>query len=272
VLNVPDKLPIYNHVYRDHEGHPPQNWTLTDILTQSSNVGTIKIAQKLGPPKMREYLTKFGLGQHTGLPFPNETRGITKDGHWDATDIGSIPIGSGLGVSALQMLQVFNTLANGGEWIQPHLVKEVVGPQGRGTKPAEPERRQVVSKLTAKQMTAMMTNVVSRGTGKNAAIPGYTVAGKTGTAQKPNENNVRGYETGAYYSTFAGFVPAEAPRLSAIVVFDEPRPTYYAGQIAAPVFARIQKYALRQFKIPAPQRGLGVSVPAAEPTAINRQD
>ena len=269
VINVPDRLQVSTHQFSDHEPHPPKDWTLTDILTQSSNVGPIKIAQRLGVPKVTEYLRRFGLGQSTGLGLPNETRGIMKFGRWDGTDIGSIPIGQGLGVNALQMLQVFNTLANGGEWIEPHLVKEVVGPDGAESPPPPPTRRRVVSQQTAKQMTAMMTNVVKVGTGTSAAIDGYSVAGKTGTPKKASGGS---YQVGAYVPNFAGFVPAEAPRLSAIVVLDEPHPLYYAGQVAAPVFARIQQYALRLFRIAPPSHGLGVVVPAADGSNVNQRD
>ena len=269
VINVPDRLQVSTHEFSDHDPHPPTNWTVTDIVTQSSNVGAIKIAQKLGVPKVKDYLQRFGLGQFTGLGLPNETRGIMKFGHWDGTDIGSIPIGQGLGVNALQMLQVFNTFANGGVWIEPHLVREVVGPDGTESAPPAPKTHRVVSEHTAKEMTAMLTNVVKVGTGVNAAIDGYTVAGKTGT---PRKTIGRTYQTGAYVPSFAGFVPAESPRLSAIVVLDEPRPIYYAGQVAAPVFARIQQYALRLFRIPPPSHGLGVDVPTAQPTDINQRD
>lgn len=269
VLNVPDRLAVSTHVFSDHAPHPPKDWTVTDILTQSSNVGTIKIAQQLGVPKVKEYLRRFGLGQRTGLGLPNETKGIMKFGRWDGTDIGSIPIGQGLGVNALQMLQVFNTLANGGVWIEPQLVREIVGPDGTLTKPPAPSRRRVVSERTAKELTAMMTNVVAVGTGVDAAIPGYTVAGKTGT---PRKTEGRAYKLGAYMPSFAGFVPAEAPRLSAIVVMDEPRPLFYAGQVAAPVFARIQQYGLRLFRIPPPSHGLGVEVPVADAAAVTQRD
>jgi cell division protein FtsI (penicillin-binding protein 3) len=269
VINTPDHLQVSTHLFSDHDPHPPKNWTITDILTQSSNIGTIKVAQSLGVPRVKDYLRKFGLGQPTGLGLPHETKGIMKFGHWDGTDIGSIPIGQGLGVNAVQMLQVFNTLANGGEWIEPHLVREVVGPDGTETPAPAPKRHRVVSERTAKQLTAMMTNVVKVGTGVNAAIPGYTVAGKTGTPRKAEGGS---YKVGAYVPSFAGFVPAESPRLSAIVVMDEPRPLYYAGQVAAPVFARIQQYALRLFRIPPPSHGLGVSVPEADHADIQQRD
>lgn len=273
-IEVPDTYRVGGaggHTFTDHEGHPTERWSTTRILAESSNIGTIKIAQGLGTERMQRYLEAFGLGEASGLGFPRETSGVMKEGRWWATDIGSIPIGYGVTMNALQLLQVYNTLANGGEWIQPTLVKEVVDAEGTATRPAEQQRRRVVSERTAKQMTAMLAEVVKAGTGGNAAIGGYQVAGKTGTARKVNESGP-GYETGAYFSSFAGFVPAENPRLSAIVVLDEPRPTYYASQVAAPVFARIQRYALRQFRIPPPSQDLGVAVPEVAPVDPNRRD
>lgn len=160
-----------------------------DILTQSSNVGTIKIAQALGEAKVKEYLTRFGLGASTGLGFPAETRGIMKSGRWYGTDIGSIPIGQGVAVNALQMLQVFNALANGGVLVEPRIVKATVDGEGKERPFPASKGRRVVSAKPAGEMTAMMANVVAVGTGVNAQIPGYTVAGKTGTARKPDLSN-----------------------------------------------------------------------------------
>ena len=272
VLEVPDRHRVSVHTFSDHDPHPPMQWTVADILTQSSNVGTIKIAEALGEQRVKDYLRRFGLGQVTGLGFPQETRGIMNFERWNGTDIGSIPIGQGVSVNALQMLQVFNTLANGGEWIAPQLVKATVGPDGEEERAAAPERRRVVSEATADRMTAMLANVVAVGTGTNAQIAGYTVAGKTGTARKPD--NKGGYELGAYISSFAGFVPAEQPRLSAIVVLDEPRPVYYAGLVAAPVFAQVSKYALRLLRIPPPSQGLAAeaAVPAVQPVDVAVRD
>jgi cell division protein FtsI (penicillin-binding protein 3) len=273
VLEVPDHHKVSVHTFSDHDPHPTAQWSIADILTQSSNVGTIKVAQALGESKVKDYLRLFGLGQRTGLDFPQETPGIMNFDRWNGTDIGSIPIGQGVAVNALQMLQVFNTLANGGVWIEPQIVRSTVDGDGAERPIAEPRRRRVVSEKTADQMTAMLANVVAVGTGVNAQIPGYTVSGKTGTARKPDAVN-RGYETGAYISSFAGFVPAESPRLSAIVVMDEPRPVYYAGLVAAPVFARISKYALRLLRIPPPSQGLAAeaAVPAAQPVDVAVRD
>lgn len=270
MLEVPDRMKVSVHTFSDHEPHPPKRWSLVDILTQSSNVGTIKIAQALGEAKVKEYLTRFGLGAPTGLDFPAETAGIMKRGRWDGTDIGSIPIGQGVAVNALQMLQVFNTLANGGELVEPRIVKATVDVDGKERPSPATRRRRVVSEKTAAEMTAMMANVVEVGTGLNAQIQGYTVAGKTGTARKPDLSK-GGYEGGAYISSFAGFVPAERPQLSAIVVMDEPRPVYYAGIVAAPVFASVTKYALQRLRIPPGDGGLA-SVPAAAPVKVTARD
>jgi cell division protein FtsI (penicillin-binding protein 3) len=141
-------------------------------------------------------------------------------------------------------------MANGGVFVPPRLVRATVDAEGKEHLVERAEGRRVVSPRTAEQMTTMLANVVANGTGVNAAISGYTVAGKTGTARKPSLTT-RGYESGAYIASFAGFVPAETPRLSAIVVLDEPHP-YYASLTSAPVFARVMKYALRQFRVPPP--------------------
>jgi cell division protein FtsI (penicillin-binding protein 3) len=267
--DVPDHLQVSTHRFSDHDPHPVTRWSVRDIVTTSSNIGTIMVAEKLGKDRVDEYLRKFGLGQPTGLGFPHESNGIMKTGRWNGTDIGSIPIGQGIAVNALQMLDVYNTIANGGVFVAPHLVRATVDGEGHEHRVAPAATKRVVSERTAAQVTSMLANVVAVGTGVNAAIPGYTVAGKTGTARKPSLTS-RGYEQGAYFATFAGFVPAEAPRLSAIVVLDEPHP-YYASLSAAPVFARITKYALRQFRVPPPPAAIetdSTPPPQAPPVAV----
>ncbi|MBV8295910.1 MAG: penicillin-binding protein 2, partial [Acidimicrobiia bacterium] len=168
---------------------------------------------------------------------------------WSGASIATIPIGQGVAVTPLQMLEVYNTIANGGMYVAPRLVEG---------SPTPPPRR-VVSTKTAQQITAMLTQVVTRGTGKAAHIDGYTVAGKTGTARKVADGG-KGYKQGAYIATFAGFVPAEQPQLSAIVVLDEPTPIY-GGLVSAPVFADLARYGLRLFTIPPPSFATTVAVP-----------
>ncbi|HET7652686.1 MAG TPA: penicillin-binding protein 2 [Acidimicrobiales bacterium] len=249
-LAVPDHLRVADHVFSDHDPHPLKQWTVTDIMATSSNIGTIMIGKQLGKTRLDAYLRKFGLGSKTGLGFPGEPRGLLLDPKkWSGTSIGTVPIGQGLAVTALQMLDAYNTVANGGVLVTPKLVKATV--DGEGTQaptPASPRRR-VVSEKTADQVKHMLTEVVKVGTGTEAAIDGYTVAGKTGTARKPYKG---GYKQGAYLATFAGFVPAENPRLSAIVVLDEPA-QMYGGLVSAPVFAKVAQYGLRLFRIPPPR-------------------
>jgi cell division protein FtsI (penicillin-binding protein 3) len=239
--------------------------SLTDILANSSNIGTIMLGQKLGAERIDAYQRKFGFGQKTALGFPNESPGIMlplKD--WSGTSIATIPIGQGVAVTALQMLQAFNVIADGGNYVDPKLVLATIGKDGvRHATDPSPSRR-VISPQIAAQVRDMMEQVVISGTGKEAAIDGYTVAGKTGTARKPQPNG--GYVDAAghmhYEATFAGFVPAEDPQLSVIVVLDEPSATIYASGATAPVFSRIASYALRRFHVPPPGYSLPPTVPA----------
>ncbi len=249
-LSVPDHLRVADHVFSDHDPHPLKQWTVTDIMATSSNIGTIMIGKQLGKTRLDTYLRKFGLGSKTGLGFPGEPRGLLLDPKkWSGTSIGTVPIGQGLAVTALQMLDAYNTVANGGVLVTPKLVKATVDGGGKQVATPASPRRRVVSEKTAAQVTNMLTEVVKQGTGTEAAIDGYTVAGKTGTARKPYKG---GYKQGAYLATFAGFVPAENPRLSAIVVLDEPA-QMYGGLVSAPVFAKVAQYGLRLFRIPPPR-------------------
>jgi len=249
-LTVPDKLPMANAVFEDHEPHPPINWSVTDILVNSSNVGTILVGEKLGKTRLDHYLRAFGFGQKTGIGFPGEPAGLLLDpDHWYVTSMGTVPIGNGLAVSALQMLQVYVTLANGGMYKPPKLVEATIDANGVRHDVDGPAPHRVVSAETAGKLVSMLTQVVQGGTGTNAQVPGYLAAGKTGTARKPLEG-ARGY-SGKYVASFVGFVPAQDPHLAAVVVLDEPTPIY-GGQVSAPVFARIMQYALRLEKIPPP--------------------
>jgi cell division protein FtsI (penicillin-binding protein 3) len=249
-FTVPDKLPMANAVFEDHEPHPPISWSVTDILVNSSNVGTIMVGQKLGKNRLDHYLRAFGFGSKTGVGFPGEPAGLLLDpDHWYVTSMGTVPIGNGLAVSALQMLQVYVTVANGGLYRPPRLVEATIDADGQRHPVDVAEPRRVVSPETAGKLSTMLTKVVQEGTGTNAAVPGYLAAGKTGTARKPLEG-ARGY-SGNYVASFVGFVPSQEPRLAAVVVLDEPTPIY-GGQVSAPVFSRIMQYALRLDRIPPP--------------------
>ena len=253
-IEVPDRLQVGNHVFSDHDPHPTEKYSVTRILTESSNIGTIKLAEILGKERLDTYLRRFGFGTRTALGFPNEAPGILlRPDDYSGTSMGTIPIGQGIAVTAVQMLEAYNVLANDGVYVPPKLVLQTVGADGvaRPTKAGEPRR--VVSEATATRMRDMLANVVAEGTGTRGGITGYTVAGKTGTARKPLATG--GYRDAAgyhYVATFAGFVPAERPELSIIVVIDEPAGDIFGGTVAAPVFADLAQYGLRLFRIPPP--------------------
>jgi cell division protein FtsI (penicillin-binding protein 3) len=249
VLSVPESLQVGPKRFSDSSSHPTQPMTVAEVLGQSSNVGTITLAQRLGEEKVDEYLRRFGLGRATGLGFPGESAGLLLPlEDWAATSIGSIAIGQGVAVNAVQMLGALNTVGNGGVSVPPRLVRSVIDGDGREQPSGAPAGERVIAPETAAELRAMLAAAVTEGTGVNAAVEGYTVAGKTGTARKPSAE-VRGYEPGAYTGVFAGFAPAEDPRLSVIVVLDEPHP-YYGGVAAAPVFADIAEYGLRLLGVP----------------------
>jgi cell division protein FtsI (penicillin-binding protein 3) len=255
-LVVPDRLAVGDHEFTDHDPHPTGPWSVTRILSESSNIGTIKLAHQLGKERLDEYLRRFGFGTKTALDMPFEASGILLPlDEYNATSLGSIPIGQGIAVTAMQMLAAYNVLANDGVYVPPKLVLETVDDAGVHHRTDAGEARRVVSEQTASQMRDMLVQVVAEGTGTRGGVTGYSVAGKTGTARKPDP--VRGgYEDAAgryhYVATFAGFVPAERPELSIIVVIDEPTGDIYGGSVAAPVFADLAQYGLRLFHIPPP--------------------
>jgi cell division protein FtsI (penicillin-binding protein 3) len=269
-LVVPDHLQVGDHVFTDHDPHPTASYSVTKILSDSSNVGTIKIASMLGATRFDSYLRRFGFGQKTALDLPYETAGILRSrSEYNATSMGSMPIGQGIAVSAMQMLGAYNVIANDGIYVPPKLVLDTVDRAGVRHPTAELPTHRVVSSSTAQQVRDMLANVVSEGTGSRGGISGYTVAGKTGTARKPTANG--GYQDAAgnyhYIATFAGFVPAERPALSIIVVIDEPTGDIYGGSVAAPVFADLAQYGLRAFHIPPP---LVAHAPAPDTVAASQ--
>jgi cell division protein FtsI (penicillin-binding protein 3) len=226
--------------------------TLGDIITQSSNVGTIQVAARLGPDLLASYLSKFGYGQPSGLGFPGESEGILRPEYdWSGTSMATIPIGQGVSVTPVQMIDVYATIANGGVWVQPRLVRGTIDPNGVfQPAPASPTRR-VVSAETATTVTGMLAHVVTSGTGVNAQIPGYWVAGKTGTAQIPKATG--GYYNGRYVASFIGFLPAMNPQIAIAVIIDQPS-TVYGGIASAPVFQQLGKEAIARLHIAAAEK------------------
>ena len=232
----------------DSHPHGVERMFLGDIISQSSNVGTIMVADDLGQDQLASYLAKFGFGRPTGLNFPGESAGILPAEYdWSGASMLNIPIGQGVSVTPMQMAAVYATVANDGVWVEPQLVKGTVDATGTFHDAPDPERRRVVSPETAQTVTGMLANVVREGTGTNADIPGYWVAGKTGTAQKPKEDG-SGYSND-YMASFIGFLPAADPQLVIAVVIDDPA-SEYGGEAAAPLFQRFGREAIARLRIP----------------------
>ncbi len=232
--------------FKDDSAHATKVWTIGDILTKSSNVGTIKVARKVGEDAIYDNLKSFGFGSRTGLADPKaESVGILRPvAKWSGVDIGTIAIGQGISVTPVQLLSGLNTIAANGEYVSPRLVRAEVAPDGTRTELPVAKRR-VISVETASSLRSMMAEVVRSGTGFRAAVKGFEVAGKTGTAQKPDHGV---YLKGKYVASFGGFFPASAPKLTIVVVLDEPYDEY-GGLTAAPVFAQVVRDAAQRYQI-----------------------
>jgi cell division protein FtsI (penicillin-binding protein 3) len=222
--------------------------TLADIITQSSNIGIVHVAERLGRVRMASYLSRFGLGRNTRVDFPGESGGITLPlSRWTYTTLVTASYGQGLAATPLQMVSVYATIANDGRWVRPRLVGATVGPDGvRHETPRSPSRR-VVSARSARMVTRMLASAVEYGTGANARIEGYQVAGKTGTARIPLPDRP-GYERGQYVASFIGFFPAGDPRVVVAAILDRPAQGY-GSLAAAPLFQRVARAAIARLGI-----------------------
>ncbi|MEK6285414.1 MAG: penicillin-binding protein [Acidobacteriota bacterium] len=230
--------------------HPYGVLTAAQALAKSSNVAAIKIGMQLGNERLARYIERFGFGRRTGIELPAESRGLLQPvSEWGPTTIGSIPMGHEIGVTAVQAAAAYASIANGGEWVKPHLISKVVSSSGDVLDEHQPERRQVVSEATAATLKAMLEGVVVHGTGKAARMGGYSAAGKTGTAQKIDEATGR-YSQTRYVASFAGFAPVDNPELVCVVSLDEPVGAHLGGAVSAPVFARVVSDALHILGVP----------------------
>jgi cell division protein FtsI (penicillin-binding protein 3) len=224
--------------------HPYGMLTAAKALAKSSNVAAIKIGMQLGNQRLASYIERFGFGRRTGIELPGESRGLFQPAsEWGPTTIGSIPMGHEIGVTAVQAAAAYACIANGGEWMKPHLVSRVTSSSGEVLNEHQPERRQVVSEATAATLKEMLEGVVVHGTGKAARMGGYSAAGKTGTAQKVDEATGR-YSQTRYVASFAGFAPVENPEVACVVSLDEPVGAHLGGAVSAPVFAQVVADAL----------------------------
>jgi len=221
--------------------------TVSEVLAYSSNIGTSKIALKMGDEKLKESLVKFGFGQKTGVDLPGEAKGIMLGLPWKDHLLANVSFGQGITVTPLQMANAYAALANGGVLNAPYIVDTIFDPETGETVLNQPKMiRRVVSEETAKQMRMMLAGVTSgKGTGLNARVNGYIVGGKTGTAQKIKTNG-KGYMPGGYIGSFTGFIPANDPQYVIYVALDHPKKGYYGSQVAAPLFASIASYVVRR--------------------------
>jgi cell division protein FtsI (penicillin-binding protein 3) len=243
-FRLPPTLKVADRTIRESHTRGTENMTVREIVEYSSNIGTVTIAQRLGEGRLALWIDRFGFGKPTGIDFPGESPGFALPlDEWSGSTIGTVPIGHGIAVTPVQMARSYSVIANGGRLVRPHLIDRIEGRDVAGGK-----GRRVVSREVAEQMLSMLRGVVVEGTGTQAAIPGYTVAGKTGTAAKIDPDGT--YSTSRYVASFVGLVPASKPELVVMVMVDEPRGGFYGGTVAAPAFREIARFNLQYLEIP----------------------
>lgn len=261
VHQVPGSIDMAGVTVNDAWPHGVEPYTTTGVFGKSSNVGTLMLAERLGQEKYADYLKKFGLGQTSGIELPNESPGLVPAlSQWSGGTFANLPIGQGQSWTALQLASIYQTLANDGERIEPRIIDSITGPNGTKEELEEPEKTQVVSPETARTVVDMFRAVfqsdeqgINNGTAGNAKIEGYQLSGKTGTAQKVDEET-GAYSNSKYWITFAGIAPADDPRFVVAVMLDEPESGVNddgsGGQSAAPVFSDIAAWLLNRDNIP----------------------
>ncbi|MDC0770120.1 peptidoglycan D,D-transpeptidase FtsI family protein [Streptomyces sp. HD] len=254
---VPNRLHRGDRLFKDDIDHPTWYLTLNGVLAKSSNIGTILATGQLGKTQRQanrvlySYLRKFGFGGYTGLGYPGETPGIlAAPDTWSTSQQYTIPFGQGVSINAMQAASVYSTIANGGVRIEPTLVRGTKGPDGQFTPAKKPKKTRVVSAKTARTLAQMLESVVDdeEGTGTKARIPGYRVAGKTGTANRvdPATGRYRGYT-----SSFAGFAPADKPRVTVYCAIQNATAgNYFGGQICGPIYKKVMEFALKTLQVP----------------------
>lgn len=251
VLDVPGSIKVADRTVHDAWDHGLDRYTLTGVLAKSSNVGTIMTAEKLGPDRFSDMLARFGIGQRTGVGLPGESGGsVPARSAWSGSTFGNLPIGQGLSMTVLQMAGMYQAVANDGVRIPPRIVGATIAPDGSRTETPQPEGVRVVSPETAAQLRTMLTAVTQKapgqqGTGYTAQVPGYQVAGKTGTAQQVDPK-CGCYASSTYWITFAGMMPAQDPRFVVAIMLDAPK----GGTSAAPLFHDIASYLGQKENIP----------------------
>ena len=249
MFHLPSTLKIGGYTIHESHARGAVDYSLSQIVTKSSNIGAVKLGQKLGKAALLDYISRFRLARKTGVDFPGESSGQMSA--WSPSSMGNLPFGQGLSVTPLQLARAVAAIANGGTLVTPHFLRS----QGSipATFPASPVP--VISRAAATATTRMLTDVVRDGTGTEAAVAQYEVAGKTGTAQKVRVGG-GGYMKGVYVSSFIGFLPASAPRVLILVTIDSPRKGLYGGTVAAPAFSHLARFCVDHLRIaPAPSVG-----------------
>lgn len=250
------KIEVGGVTIRDHEKY---GWlTFEEVVKKSSNIGAIKISQGLGEKVFYDYIKRFGFGEKTGIDLPGEVPGLVRPlKEWSRVSVGAISIGQEILVTPVQLINAMSAIANGGILVKPRVLKAV---SYRGSILKETEReeiRRVISHDTSREMVRILKGVVKEGTGNLAAVSGFSVAGKTGTAQK-FDKKLKAYSEDKYLASFVGFVPAENPQLTILVIIDEPKDIFWGGRVAAPVFSRVAGETLRYLRIPPKKHTLHV--------------
>jgi cell division protein FtsI (penicillin-binding protein 3) len=238
---------VASHILHDHK---PHGWlTFSEVIEQSSNIGTTKVAQMLGSEVVYRYARLFGFGAKTGINLPGEINGMLKEPRfWSKVSIGAIPIGQEVGVNVLQLANAISVIANGGQLMKPYIVKEIRDKYGETIKSFSPEMlHKVISLDTADRIKKILVLAVENGTGRMARISGFSAAGKTGTAQKLEANGA--YSHNKFIATFIGFAPADDPVIAIAVMVDSPHPVYFGGVVAAPVFKNVASDTLKYLKV-----------------------
>jgi cell division protein FtsI (penicillin-binding protein 3) len=244
VMRVPYKIKRAGEFFHDHERHPDKQLTATGILAESSNTGTILIGEKLSNDMLHDYLTKFGIGVKTGSGLPGESAGILRPvSNWSGTTAPTVAFGQGYSVTAMQATSVFATIANNGVRVSPTVIAGTSDASGHFTPAANRTTTRVISEDTAVRLRIMMESVVGvNGTAPSAAIPGYRVAGKTGTAERYDSRTGR---YSGYTASFIGFAPADAPRYVMSVTIQDPKNGHFGGALGGPVFKKVMTFVLQ---------------------------
>ncbi|MBV9593508.1 MAG: penicillin-binding protein 2, partial [Actinobacteria bacterium] len=273
VLNVPTTIQMGGVTIHDAWWHPSENFTATGVLAESSNVGTLEIAQKIGPQTWEDYAKAFGIGQATGIELPGESGGfLPEQSQWSDSTFANLPFVQGFDMTVLQLADMYQAIANDGVRVQPRIVSSVTAADGSRTVTPAPASTRVMQPGTATTLRTMLESVIlPGGTGTKAAVPGYRVAGKTGTAQQPDPAHGGAYSSSMNWDTFAGMVPSDNPQFVVAIMVDNPAHGVEGGDVAAPLFNQLATYELRHAGI-VPSGSQAVHVPLQVCDAVTRKD